>query len=73
MRIRCWEEKEALRPLIDTCLGQQGIMGARRPTGERGENAKVKERINGRKHDWECACGRGGEQCGWDGTAFGAL
>ena len=66
MRIRHWEEREALRSLIDACLCQQGIMGAslRRPIGERGKNAKVKERIDWRKRDWECTCGRGGEQHG---------
>src|SRR6266403_5694368 len=66
MRIRHWEEREALRSLIDACVCQQGIMGAslRRPIGERGKNAKVKERIDWRKRDWEYACGRGGEQHG---------
>ncbi len=52
MRVQCWEE-DALRALIDACLDQQGIMGARRPTCGRGESVKVNVRTDGRKRDWE--------------------
>jgi len=59
MRIWCWEEREALRSLIDACLGQQGIIGARWSIGE----SREKEQIDEQKCDWECTCGREGEQC----------
>jgi len=58
--IWCWEEREALRSLIDACLGQQGVIGVRWLIGE----SREKEQIGEQKCNWECTCGREGEQCG---------